>query len=77
MTNTKMKKTDIIRCVCFGSIVASVDETIQILSGRGSSFFDVMIDTSGYLFALLMVSLLYFVSSCIIKKARKENVEDV
>ena len=58
---TKSKINDLFRCLVFGVAVAVTDETIQIFTGRGSSIFDVMIDTSGYIFAFLFASLLYFV----------------
>ena len=65
-------------CVAFGPIVAVIDETIQIFSGRGSSLFDIMIDTCGYLSAFLVTSLLYFVicnTSLIIReRSRMKNV---
>ena len=69
---------DLLRCVCFGPIAAVIDETIQAFVGRGSSFFDVMIDTSGYLFSFLFTSffygIIYFFVNAIIKRRNKNNV---
>lgn len=58
---TKKGIRELAGCVAFGPVVAIIDETIQIFSGRGSSLFDIMIDTCGYLSAFLLTSLLYFV----------------
>ena len=41
--------------VAFGALAGAVDETIQIFTGRGPSFFDVLIDLSGYVSAILAV----------------------
>ncbi len=74
---TPRRQFDMLRCVFFGPITAVVDETIQAFVGRGSSFFDVMIDTSGYLSSFLMTSLFYAITILLInvlKRRKKNNV---
>ncbi len=75
---TKKGICELIECVVFGPVVAIIDETIQIFSGRGSSLFDIMIDTCGYLSAFLLTSLLYFIickaSLAIQERSRLKNV---
>ena len=63
---TRIRIADLMRCVCFGTIVAIVDETIQIFAGRGSSIFDVLIDTAGYITSFLLTSLLYLVARIVV-----------
>ncbi len=41
--------------VLFGFLVASVDEIIQLYSGRNASFWDVLLDTLGAFVAVLVV----------------------
>lgn len=52
-----------------GLLVAVVDESIQILSQRGASVIDVLIDLSGYALVLLVYCGLYF----LVKKRKKEK----
>lgn len=47
------EKRYMISLLC-GFAVAAIDETIQVFSGRGASFADVLIDTAGVLLALLL-----------------------
>lgn len=57
----------------YGLFVAVADESIQILSERGSSVTDVLIDYCGYLTALLIFCAVYFTSAAI--KKRKKRTE--
>ena len=57
----------------FGPVVAIIDETIQKFTGRGSAFFDVMIDSAGY-FILVLITVLVCL---IIKNSKKGNIKDV
>ena len=75
---TKSRLSDLVRCVCFGTIVAIIDETIQIFAGRGSSVVDVLIDTSGYLTSFLLTSLLCFAVRLVIKyNAERKKCKNV
>ena len=44
----------------FSVVTAVIDESIQILSGRGPAVLDVLIDSSGALCGILMVGLIFF-----------------
>ena len=46
----------------YGLSVAVIDEFIQSFTGRGTSVIDVLIDFSGFLFALLLGSLISFIA---------------
>lgn len=70
---TVFHRRDIAYLVFFGPIVATIDETIQKFTGRGSSFFDVMIDSAGY-FTLVLITVL---ACLIIKNSKKGNIKDV
>lgn len=70
---TKSRISDLIRCAYFGPVIAAIDETIQIFSGRGSSIIDVMIDTVGYIFAFLLTSLFYSVIRKVVFIIRERN----
>ncbi len=70
---TPRRGSDLLRCVLFGPLTAITDETIQIFSGRGSSIFDVAIDTTGYLFSFLLTSLCYAIAYAVIKSISKRR----
>ncbi len=60
----KLDKSDLLLLLffyAFGLIVASSDETFQIFTNRGPSVIDVLIDYSGYLFALIIVLSIFFI----------------
>lgn len=57
--NKKDKLMNIIFLI-FGLIIASIDELIQLFTERGSQFKDVLLDYSGYLFALLLIMFISF-----------------
>ena len=59
----------IVNIVCSGLVVAFMDETIQIFSGRGAAIADVWIDLSGFTTGLFVVLL---IAKCR-KKRRSEN----
>ena len=62
-----------IRAAFFGPVAAIIDETIQIFTGRGSSFFDVLIDSSGYFtFSLIFIATVLLIKG--IKKGKIKNV---
>lgn len=44
-----------------GVLIASIDETIQIFTGRGSAVKDVMIDTCGYFSGFLLAALAKYI----------------
>ena len=54
-------------------IVALLDETVQIFSGRGSSVKDVWIDSLGFFAAALVFYTVYHLVKFIIKKANKSK----
>lgn len=56
-----------------GFVVAFLDETLQIFSGRGASIIDVWIDFGGYFFAAAL-SFAFYVAVCAVKK--KKNRKD-
>ena len=58
----------------FGLAVAAIDETIQIFSERGSSIIDVMIDYSGYLFAVVLFFAVFVIRRAV--KGRKREKTD-
>ena len=70
---TACSRRDKIYLSFFGPVVAVIDETIQKFTGRGSAFFDVMIDSAGYFTFALITALLYL----IIKNTKKGNIKDV
>lgn len=47
------EKRYLITLLC-GFFTAAIDETIQLVSGRGASFTDVLIDTAGVVIALII-----------------------
>ena len=55
--------------------VASMDEGIQIVSGRGDQVSDIFIDVSGYLSAYLVGALILYVF-CWRKESKKEAASD-
>lgn len=62
-----------IHCVLFGFAVASIDETIQKFTGRGSSFYDILLDFFGYLtFTLITVGICLLIKK--LKKGNRKNV---
>ena len=67
---TLFSRRDKLYLFAFGPTVAIIDETIQKFTGRGSAFFDVMIDSAGY-FTLVLITALVCV---IIKNAKKGNI---
>ncbi len=54
------------------AIVALVDETIQIFSGRGPSIIDVWIDIFGFFTASVLVYTVCFISALIYKKCKQK-----
>ncbi len=60
-------------CAFFGPVVAIIDETIQIFTGRGSSFTDVLIDSAGY----FTVSLIFVLAVILIKEIKKGKLKNV
>ena len=46
--------------LAFGFLVASADESLQLLTGRGSLFSDVLLDSVGYLSGMLAAGLVLF-----------------
>ena len=70
---TENKNKNRAYCALFGPVVATVDETIQIFSGRGSTFSDIILDSAGYFcFALLCALFLL-----LINKLKKGNIKNV
>ena len=61
----KARFKNCVMTIAAGVLVASVDETIQIFTGRGPAVKDVMIDTAGFLAGFLFIMLL--------KQMRKNN----
>lgn len=57
----KIKPLNLIILLVYGLAVASIDEIIQIFSSRGPSVVDVLIDLSGYAFAILVLTLFTFI----------------
>ena len=57
----KIKPVNLIFVLIYGLAVASIDEIIQIFSSRGPSVVDVLIDLSGYTFAILVLALFMFI----------------
>ena len=53
-----------------GLLVASLDETLQLFTGRGAAFLDVLIDFSGFLVAVLSLRILLLTGRCLIKKRK-------
>ena len=70
---TSFSRRDKAHLSIFGPVVAIIDETIQKFTGRGSAFFDVMIDSAGY-FILVLITVLVCL---IIKNSKKGNIKDV
>ena len=70
---TEMTKKSKLYCVLFGPIAAIIDETIQIFTGRGSSFVDVLIDSAGYFTFILILSFALILINAI-KKGKIKNV---
>ena len=58
----------VVNIICSGLIVAFIDETIQIFSGRGAAIADVWIDLAGFTTGLLLVLL---ISTCRMNRKRK------
>lgn len=56
----------------FGALVGALDETIQIFTGRGPAFLDVLIDLAGYAFAILLVRTLS-AAVALFKRYRKDK----
>ena len=54
----KPKLRSFVMIIGLGILVAAVDETIQIFSGRGPAVKDVLIDTIGCLIGFLLVALI-------------------
>lgn len=70
---TRCSPNNKIHCVLFGFAVASMDETIQKFTGRGSSFYDIILDFCGYLtFTLITVGVCF-----LIKRLKKGNTKNV
>ena len=57
---TKSKRLFVYVSLAFGTLCAFVDETIQIFSSRSFEISDILIDSLGYLIALLSVYYVYF-----------------
>ncbi len=55
-----------------GLVVAFLDETLQIFSGRGSSVIDVWIDFGGYVFAIVL-SFAVYAAVCTVKKRKQDS----
>ena len=64
----------LVYCVCFGPVVAAIDESIQIFSHRGSSIYDVMLDSAGYIFGFLCCYAICAAVSFSKKERKKKNV---
>ena len=57
----------------FGLVVAAIDETIQIFTGRGAAVLDVIIDYLGYLTACASFILIGVIRSVIIKNRNNKE----
>ena len=58
-------------------LVASVDEGIQIVSGRGDLVSDIFIDASGYIGAYLVCALVFFLFSWRKKRKKRRTADTV
>ena len=50
----------IINCLFAGLLAAVSDESVQIIAGRGSQVQDILLDYSGFITAIAIVSIIYF-----------------
>ena len=60
----------VVNCAFGGLIVALIDETIQIFTGRGSQVQDVWLDFSGIATGVVFVLIVYWIMTVIHKKQR-------
>ena len=58
----------------FGLAVASLDETLQLFTGRGAALTDVLLDFSGYLFGALAIFAICLLWRAIMKKGKGDAV---
>ena len=63
-----IEKRKVALSLLFSPLIALLDETLQIFSGRGSSVKDVWIDTLGFFAASLIFYTVYALTKIIIKK---------
>ncbi len=68
----EINKKNILLTALFGLLSGSADELLQRFTGRGSMPLDVLIDLSGFIFAMLIVYLIYY----IIKTYRREKPQN-
>ena len=67
------RKNQILITIIWGFIYASTDELHQMfINGRNASFLDVLLDTSGVIFGILLV---IFIMYCYKKYYLKKNIE--
>lgn len=57
----RVRLQPIMNCLFAGLVVAIIDETVQIVSGRGSQVQDVLLDFAGVIFGLIATILIYLI----------------
>ena len=63
----------LIYSLVFAPIVALVDETLQIFSGRGPAIADVWLDTAGFLASAAIVYIVFYIASFIKNRRKAEQ----
>ena len=75
---SKVKIIFLLSSLGFGTVCASIDETIQIFSSRTPDIKDVLVDTAGYLLSVFIIYavyfLIYFVLNLIVRHRNKHRV---
>ena len=54
----------------FGLLVAAADESIQLFTERGAAFTDVLLDFSGFLAAVILLRLAFFLKTVVTNKRK-------
>lgn len=66
----KQTHVDIARSVEYGFFAAFLDESIQLLSGRGAQIRDVWLDTAGVVFGVVMVYIIKIARTLLRQRSR-------